>query len=490
MSEIPAMGPEGAVPPSDPEAEAAVISAVILDVSAIPKVFDFLRPEHFFWEANRWIFEACVALFRAKAPLDEVTVASWLRERGRLEQAGGFGYLAGVLDGSPVVANVRQHAVAVHDAWRRRQVIARCQRILAQGYLGVPDGVQPWTEEATRALAQIASDNPLRPIETNEQALARLILEMVSPEERAAGASGSAVSGFPTSIHGLDMILGGLHKGAKTTVAATTGGGKTVLAGQVARALGARGVGVLMFSTELKREEMLMRAVISEAGVPNDRVKHRQLRPVDREALTDAAKRVRALPWRIDETARLTIDELAATTRAVAEEMLMLHRVPLGLVIVDYIQRLEPPRHMLQKEKHEQIAYATKRFKMLCQELDIAGLELAQAKAPERGKKAEKPSAASGIADSSVIAKEADNVVFLVPEGEAHPNDPRQEVTAYVAKQRNGRKGEVRLMLRGDLFTFIDPNAPDPNRNPSRQFIDPAPEPVVRDDYNPLTEGL
>jgi replicative DNA helicase len=489
VTERPKTQPDGVAPPADPDAEASVISAVVLDVSALPKVLDFLRPEHFFSEANRRIFEACVAVFEGKDPIDAVTVASWLRSRGRLEQVGGIAYILSILDSCPVVANVRAHAVAVHDAWRRRRVIAACQRFSAQGYLSV-DGVQSWTEEVTRAMAQISSDNPLRPIETNDQALSRLIREVVSPRAEGAAATGSIVTGFPTEIHGLDQILGGLHKGAKTTVAATTGGGKTVLAGQVARALAKRRVGVLMFSTELKREEVLMRAVVAESGISNERVKSRQLRSTDRVELIEAGKVVSALPWRIDDTPRLTIDELAATARSVADEMLMLHRVRLGLIIVDYIQRLEPARHLLHKEKHEQIAYSTKRFKMLCQEMDVAGLELAQAKAPERGKRPEKPSASTGIADSSVIAKEADNVVFLVPDGEAAQDDPRQDVTAYVAKQRNGRKGEVHLVMRGDLFTFIDPNAPDPNRNPSRQFIDPNPEPIERDDYNPLTEGL
>lgn len=483
------------VPPNDPEAEASVISAVILDAAAMPRIVDFLRPEQMFSEAHRRILEACADLFARGEPIDVQTVASWLRARNRLAQVGGAGYVSEVLAASPVVANVRAHAVAVHDAWRRRQVIATCQRIAAQGYVAVGD-VQAWCDQAIRDLAKIGAQNPVRPVESNDQALARMLAEAFEVEgPEAAGTVGSSVTGFPTGIHGLDEILGGCHKGAKTTIAATTGAGKTTIAFQVAVRWAKRGIGVLFFSTEMKREALLMRAVCAETGIAMDRVKKRRLSAADRAAMTAAAQMIAALPLKIDQTAKITIDEIIGIAKTESERMPIVNRVPLGAVIVDYAQRLEPPRHIAHKEKKDWVAHSTKAFKQMCQDLDVAGIELAQAKPIDRDvRKRQKPQASNGIAESSAIAHEADNVVFLVSESEGTPNDPRQEVTAYVAKQRNGRKGEVSLLLRGDIFTFIDPNAPNPMASPGRQYIDTRPEPEPPpgrfDDDHPLTEGL
>lgn len=491
------------VPPMDLDAEAAVLSAVLLDAAAVPKVIDFLHPEHFFSEAHRRIYEASLDLFRSKEPIDITTVGSWLRARDRLKQVGGLPYIGSILDSSPVVANVRSHAVSVHDAWRRRQVMLACQRVAMQGATSVGD-VQSWCEGTVRTFAEIASLNPVRPVETNDQALARILGDAFSDEARAADTDATPLTGFPTGIYGLDRILGGLRRAAKTTVAATTGVGKTALAIQAAVHVAKRGVGVLFFSTELKRVELLRRAVSAEADVDISprRLRHRPLSERERAALKDASLRLKGLPLRIDETARLTLEQVSAVTKSMVEEMQLLHRVPLGLVVFDYAQRSEPSRHMLNREKVEQIGYFTKGFKQLLQELDLAGLELAQAKEQDPRAKKAWPKASNGVADCSQIAKEADDLVFLVPGEGGAENDPRQEVNAWIAKNRAGPKLlNVPLMFRGDRFRFTDPNDPSGHGNPSRQYVDQRPEPDDvpepppgrfddEDHGNPLTDGL
>lgn len=494
----------GLLPPYDFDAEAAVLSAVTLDPSAMPKVIDFLRAEHFYPEAHRRIFEACVDLYRTKIPIDISNVHSWLLARGtgrenRLAQVGGTGYLTEMLLASPVVANVRSHAVMVHDAWRRRKVILACQRIVAEGYVG-PGAVQPWCEAATRTLGEIRMQNPVRPIETSEQALSRILAHAFAvPTADGPGVAAVPLTGYPTRIYGIDRILGGVANGKKTTIAALTGVGKTAAAIQLAVEVSKQGVGVLFFSLELKREELLRRALACEAEISAIRIRDRQLTPSEKIRLANAGERLKRLPLRIDETARITIEEIAASSRSMAEEMLYAHGVPLGMVVVDYIQRVEPSRHLQQRDKHEQIGHATKGLKILAQEMDVAVLELAQGKESNPNRKPEKPRAQSGIADSTQIAKESDDVIFLWAEDDPK-DDPRQSVLGIVAKQRAGAKGEVALMFQRDQYRFIDPNTPNLMASPSRQYVDlrpepdsiPEPPPGRFDDApsNPLTEGL
>ncbi len=472
------------IPPWSSEAEASVISAVLLDVTALPKVVDFLRPEHFYSEAHRRIYEACVDLHRTKEPIDLTTVHAWLRARGRLPQVGTAGYLAEVADASPAVHNIRAHAVAVHDCWRRRQAIASCQRIAADGYVAVDD-VQAWLDSATKTLGTIAIQNPVRPTETCETALARILRETF--EASTEPSTEHRMTGFPTGIYGIDRLIGGLRRKAKTTIAATTGVGKTTMAMQLAIAVAKQRVGVLVFSMELERDELLRRALAAEASVPGWRLRDRQLTANHRAALREAQGRLSTIPWIIDATPSLTIEQVAAMAKVTAERFLYEHHVPLGMIVLDYVQRLEPSRHLLRRERHEQIGHATRSFKILCQELDIVGLELAQAKDGGGGRtrkgssKDAGPTASASIADSSQIAKESDDVIFLVPQGTATEKDPRLEVNAIIAKQRAGAKGTVSLMFRGDIYKFTDPNTPQQNGGcPSRQYVD----------TNPLTEGL
>src|SRR3984957_10767171 len=79
----------GRVPPHDLDAEAAVLSAVLLNREALDRVLEILKPEHFYSDANGRIYEAAVALAQAGTPIDIISVASYLRDRERIQQIGG-----------------------------------------------------------------------------------------------------------------------------------------------------------------------------------------------------------------------------------------------------------------------------------------------------------------------------------------------------------------------------------------------------------------
>lgn len=481
---VPDPAPE--IPPHDDVAERSTLSAVLLDPTAIAKVADFLRPEHFFSRAHALIFEACAALTAAREPIDLTTVSSWLKARAKLGDVGGPGYIAEVADGSPSVTNVRSHAIAVHECWRRRKVIDVCHRTRAVGYHAVPD-VQRFCDDAARAIATIGGQNPAAPIESISDALTRVLAEAVGVSVPGMLKPVQAL-GVPTGIVSLDRLIGGLRRKAKTTIAGEKGGGKTALGLQFALHAAMAGIAVIMFSTELAMEELMRRAVCSLSGVGRDRMKERRLSPHDVDALYAASAKIKDLPIHIDPTARITVEQLRARAEAHAERSMLLHRKPMGLVVVDYVQRLAPSASKAGREEREQIAHATRELKILSQELDVAVLELAQANPPKReGKRVIRT-----MWGSSVIGKESDDEIFIALDPDCDPRAPVKSMVLDVVKQRDGRLGEIPVRYRGPLFRFEDINAP--GQSPSRQYVDPILEPprgrFDDDETNPLTEGL
>jgi hypothetical protein len=125
---------ESRIPPHDLDAEAAVLSAIMLEPAAFDKAAAVLRAEHFYSEANRRIYEVIVDLSAQEKPIDIVSVAGMLRDRDRFAQIGGSAYLAQLVDAVPSVAHIETYAARVHEKWRARQLIATCQRIAAEGY--------------------------------------------------------------------------------------------------------------------------------------------------------------------------------------------------------------------------------------------------------------------------------------------------------------------------------------------------------------------
>ena len=114
----------GRVPPNDLDAEAAVLSAIMLKRDALDQVAEVLKPEHFYSEANGRIYEAALALALEGQPIDVVQIASHLRSRERLAQVGGIQYVTQLVDATPAVTHVQAHAKTVREKWRVRRLIA------------------------------------------------------------------------------------------------------------------------------------------------------------------------------------------------------------------------------------------------------------------------------------------------------------------------------------------------------------------------------
>ena len=198
---------EGRVPPHDLEAEGAVLSSVMVDPLALDKVLEFLKAEHFYSEAHRRIFEACIELKTIGQPVDVVQIGTWLKNRERLAQVGGMSYLTEVLNAAPVVANVAAYGQTIHEKWRVRQVIATCQRVAAQGY--VDYGVaQAFIDDAEQSIYQISR--------TQESVSTERLLDVVKKAFKQlsdAMARGERTTGVPTGFDRYDRLTAGLHEG-------------------------------------------------------------------------------------------------------------------------------------------------------------------------------------------------------------------------------------------------------------------------------------
>src|SRR4029077_1140159 len=131
----------------------------------------------FFSEAHRWIFEACVRLYESGQTADVVTVATWLRDHGRLAQAGGMAYVTEVLNAAPAVANVVAYARTVRTKARVRRVIHAAQRIVAEGYSehGDDGGYLARSASAIAAASQLPDAEALV---SNAEALATIVRDI------------------------------------------------------------------------------------------------------------------------------------------------------------------------------------------------------------------------------------------------------------------------------------------------------------------------
>jgi replicative DNA helicase len=456
------------------DAEAAVLSALLLAGEAFDQVQDVLAPEHFYSEANRRIFEAIADLNQQSQPVDVVTVSAWLRSRERLEQVGGGAYLAELTYATPAVAHVGAHARTVRERARLRQLIAVCLKHAAEAY-GDCGEVQQFVDKVEQAIfdiARISHQNPVRPVREAIHGAFEILSQ--------AAARGDAITGDPTGFVELDRRISGLHPGDLYIVAGRPGMGKTSFVLNAAvncaqprvvetdQGIGEErpGPGVAFFSLEMPREQLASRLLSSEARVDVSRIRNGQIRGEDWSKLTEAAAMLGRLPFWIDDTPAISLLDLRAKIRRlkadIARERGDAPRAErLGVVIIDYLQLMTGRRDAGSRE--QEISEISRGLKQLAKEMHLAVIALSQLNrsVETRASKDKRPQL-SDLRESGAIEQDADTIIFIYRD-EYYNRDSLEQGRAevIVAKQRNGPTGTVKVRFEASCTRFDNLAAED-----------------------------
>lgn len=466
--------PEGRTPPHDLDAEVAVLSAVMIDHSAMDKVVDILRPEDFYSEAHRRMFEAAVDLKSRGQPCDIVQVGTWLKQRERIQQVGGMGYITEVLNGSPAVANVRAHAETIRDACQVRQMIATCQRIAAMGYSDYGSAREYLATAASdvHKSADVAAGSKLTKIGAGVKEVAKRLA--------AATKSGERMTGIQTGFEQYDRMTAGLHDGDLTIVAARPGMGKTSFVLDIAKNVAAPrpvagsyggqcpdkpGFGVVFFSLEMPEDQLASRIACSHSRIDVSKFRFpERLVPNDWTAITNAVQYFNDSPiWVCDDT---SIDLLAirAIVRRVQSEYdrrdangQLIQRV--GLVVVDYLQLMNGIGDSPSRE--QEISGLSRGLKGLAKDLRVPMIALSQLNrsVETRSEKSKRPQL-SDLRESGAIEQDADNVCFIYRDDYYNKNSVEKNIAELIiGKQRNGPTGTVKVRFDRE-YTRFDNLAP------------------------------
>ena len=463
----------GRVPPNDLDAEAAVLSAILLEASAFDEVQDVLKADHFYADANRRVFEAVLELQNIGRPVDVVSVAGYLRDRGRLEQIGGTPYLAQLVDATPAVAHIGAHARVVREKWRLRQLIATCQRFTAEGY-AVPPDTQKFIDSAEQAIFDIARTNEGSMVEPVRDAVVRAFKLLEEAERRGGG-----ITGISTGFTRLDRQVSGLHAGDLYIIAARPGMGKTSfvlnLALNVAQTRAEKdnasgeeyfeapaeepGHGVLFCSLEMPKEQLAARLLASEAQVDMSNIRSGRMSREDWSRMTDAASRLARLPLWLDDTPALTLLDLRAKIRRLQAEVSRkdgpLRAKGLGLVAIDYLQLMQGRKDAGSRE--QEISELSRGLKQLAKEMRVPVIALSQLnRAVETRTAKDKRPQLSDLRESGAIEQDADTIMFIYRDEYYFKDSEAKNVAEIiVAKQRNGPTGTV-LTKFTSAFTRFD----------------------------------
>ena len=457
---IEAKSDAGRVPPHDLDAEASVLSAIMLDVRALDRVFPILVPEQFYSDANKLIYTACVELKASGTPVDAQTVASWLRSCDKMALVGGAAYIVQIVDAPPSVANVEAHASIVAEKHRLRQFIGTCQATAANGYIDIGGSVDEFIGQHEQAVRHLLRSAPNR---QQSQALADIMQDVLADvsDACARNAKGLAPRGLiPTKFPKLDVRLAGsgFMRGNMYVFGARPGMGKTALATSLITQI-CQCVDIaqdptfqhvehagFFWSGEMPRKQLVLRLWCADSGVPFTRAVNGTLNQQEWNDFTTFGAEFAKLHLVIEDKPGITVAELEARVREAradwerpADPSKGHRERRMSVVVVDYLTLMRGTGK--EKGREETVAGISRDLKEMAKRLDVALIALVQLNrmVEARTVKDKRPQL-SDIRESGQIEQDADLVAFIHRPEYYHPTneDLRGIAELIFAKQRNG----------------------------------------------------
>lgn len=431
------------IPPQDIDAEQSVLGAMLLDREAVFRTMEILRPEDFYRESHRIIYEAILKLNETGSPVDLITISDELRRLDKLEQVGGVTYVATLTNLVPTAANVEYYARIVEEKALARALIQITTRVASQSYEG-NESSEKILADAERALMELGGSrdaSALTPVFN--------ILPEAFEQIEFAYKNQGKINGVPTGFIELDRMTTGLQPGDLIILAARPSAGKTSLGVQIGQQAAIKNqVSVAVFSLEMSKQQLVQRILCSEAMLDQFKVRQGNLAEEDWAKLTQVAGYVANAPIYIDDTAAMTVREMRAKARRLKAEK------GLGLIVIDYLQLMQGNRRT--DNRQQEIAEISRALKALAKELNVPVLALSQLSRAVEQRQDKRP-IMSDLRESGSLEQDADVVMFIYRDEYYNPDTEKKGIAEIIiAKQRNGPVGSVELGFFKEFTKFVN----------------------------------
>lgn len=424
------------------EAEQTILGAILTDPDVLSTVLEKVKPDCFFNDQHKALFQIIVQMFTSGEKADVITVLNASMQRHLFDTPQeGRAYLAALINMVPSVSNVESYCDIVAEKFYLRSLAFAARSILQDVQSGDMNA-QTLLDSAERKIFDIRQGKSI-------QGLAKIgdaICEAYDRIGKISGPDKEKYLGARTGYKYLDTVTSGLNKSDLILIAARPGMGKTSFAINIATNVARRGdKEVVVFSLEMSKEQLATRMLSTEALVDSHKLRSGYLTNDDWVRLAQGAGVLSGLPMYFDDTAGITVQQIKAKLRRMKN---------LGLVVIDYLQLMTST--LKTDNRVLIISEITRQLKIMAKEFDIPVILLSQLSRGPEGRNDKRPML-SDLRESGSIEQDADIVMFLYRDAYYNKDSTTPNISeCIIAKNRHGETGTVNLVWDGQFTRFSD----------------------------------
>lgn len=438
--------------PSDKDVESVVLGMLLIESTAINAVSSVLTKDVFFNEANAAVYDAIDQVAKDGDVVDMMLVVSKLSKMGKLDEIGGPFYIAQLTSKVAMTTNLLAHALYLKELYMARQLILSGHKIMAMALDRTLD-IEDTTYSGIKMLENIARGMT---VGTNTVDLRTLSHESMSMyEKRKENLLEGRKTGILTGIDKLDNTLLGLKGGQLVILAARPAMGKTAFALNIARTAAMSGHPTVIFSLEMSGVSLSDRMLIAHGDFNAAAFRKGALTDTEEANLSQSVDCLGELPITVDDTSGLQIQQISSVAKNLQR------KGKCELLIIDYLQLVRIKSENRNYSREQEVAETTKFAKGMAKSLNVPVVLLSQLsrKCEERQ---DKTPILSDLRESGSIEQDADIVLMLHRPAYYDRSEEQGMGIVRVAKNREGRTGDVKFHHNKTLTRFTDYDIPCP----------------------------
>ncbi len=429
--------------PANLEAERSVIGALLLNDELAHSISEIVLPEDFYTPAHREIYESILSILNNQKRVDILTLQDDLTKKDKLKAVGDIGYLMSLQEDISALGLVEQHAAIIKEKSVLRSLIRSATSIITNCYSQDDKAIDTVLDQAEKAIFEIAHKRGSYSFVQIDIWLKKTFQHLSDIKSHGKG-----ITGIPSNYKKLDEMTSGFQNGELIIIAGRPSMGKTAIALPMAEYAARLGFTVGFFSLEMAAEQLTLRLLSSESGIPHHFIRNATISSQEWIELTNVAAKLAEMKLFIDDSALVSLNDIRTKARKLKAD----HN--LQFLIIDYLQLIHTNRK--HENRHQEVSEISRSLKALAKELNIPILALSQLSRAVDSRTDKRPML-SDLRESGAIEQDADLIMFLYRDVVYNPETENPSLTELIiGKQRNGPTGTVYLDFIRELTKFED----------------------------------